>query len=326
MPTDDALLFIDANQYLDLYRTVTGKRLLAPLSEQAANIFVTQQVVDEVTRRKIEVASDFLARQFIALKLQTYKVPDHLFGTTEEESKSIRGKMEEIHQKIKQVNKDLNALAMGIMEKIRQSNDEVSVVLTPLFANAVHHREDEWERAKQRKEHGRPPGKKADPVGDQLTWEQILSRFVGKKKLWIITKDSDYGTIYDGRGFLNQFLYDELRKASPDAEAFMFNDVVDGIKHFADVTGVKADTLPTPKEHQAIKDENNTLIPLDWLFSGVDDAPMEARATEMRRQRANALLGGAGGLSFSSGTPLVLRNSSSAVGAAEGIFGDDPPR
>jgi hypothetical protein len=67
---------------------------------------------------------------------------------------------------------------MGIMEKISQSNDEVSTVLTPLF---VPHREEELQRAKQRKECGQPPGKKAGPIGDQLTWEQILARFVGRK-------------------------------------------------------------------------------------------------------------------------------------------------
>ena len=46
------------------------------------------------------------------------------------ESKSIR-------QQINRVNKDLNALAMGIMEKISQSNDQASAVLTPLFVKAV---------------------------------------------------------------------------------------------------------------------------------------------------------------------------------------------
>jgi hypothetical protein len=83
MTTDDALLFIDA------------KDLLASISEQTEHIFVTQQVVDEVKRQKIGEAAGFLTRQFAGLK-QTYKLPDHLFGTTEEESKSI-------HQQINRV-------------------------------------------------------------------------------------------------------------------------------------------------------------------------------------------------------------------------------
>jgi hypothetical protein len=206
MQSDDALLFIDANRYLDLYRTVTGKRLLAPISEQIAHIFVTRQVVDEVNRRKIEVTADFLTRQFKTLKLQTYAVPDHLFGRTETHSKAILAKMKEIGQQIERMNKDINDLAMDIMDRVSHSQDEVSTALAPIFAKAVAHSEPELQRAKERKECGNPPGKKADPIGDQLTWEQTLSRFVCKKKLWLITRDSDYGTVYEGRGFFESLL------------------------------------------------------------------------------------------------------------------------
>jgi hypothetical protein len=262
MSADDALLFIDANRYLELYRTATGRHLLAPLSEQTAHIFVTRQVVDEVNRRKIEVTAGFLNRQFATLKFDTYAVP---FGKTEEKSKTILSKMKEIRQQVEQMNKDLNGLARDIMEKVSQSQDEVSTALAPIFAAAVPHLDLELQRAKQRKERGNPPGKKAGPLGDELTWEQILSQFIGRKRLWIVTKDSDYGTVYDGKGFLNQFLYEELRKVSPTAEAFLFDDVADGIKHFAALTGVKADRLPTPEVMKEIKEEERALPPLDLV-------------------------------------------------------------
>jgi hypothetical protein len=154
---------------------------------------------------------------------------------------------------------------MNIMEKISKSNDEVSAVLTTLFAQAVPHQENELERARQRKERGQPPGKRSDPIGDQLTWEQILTQFVGKTKLWIITRDSDYGTIYEGTGFFNQFLYEELRKVSHDAEAFLFGDVASGIKHFAEITGVSADKLPSPEE---IEENKKELQAIHYSLSG----------------------------------------------------------
>jgi len=179
-----------------------------------------------------------------------------------------------------------------------QSNDEVSAVLTPLFVKAVPHREEELQRAKQRKERGQPPGKKAGPIGDQLTWEQILARFVGRKRLWIITRDSDYGTIYEGRGFLNQFLYEELRKVSPGAEAFLFDNVAKGIKHFAAITGVKADNLPSPEKIEEITKEEDTLPRIldSWMVD--DNAAMTAIRAAQMRQRA-ALLG-----DWVSGPPL----------------------
>ena len=171
-------------------------------------------------------------------------------------------------------------------------------MLTPLFVKAVPHREEELQRAKQRKERGQPPGKKAGPIGDQLTWEQILARFVGRKRLWIITRDSDYGTIYEGRGFLNQFLYEELRKVSPGAEAFLFDNVAKGIKHFAAITGVKADNLPSPEKIEEITKEEDTLPRIldSWMVD--DNAAMTAIRAAQMRQRA-ALLG-----DWVSGPPL----------------------
>jgi hypothetical protein len=154
---------------------------------------------------------------------------------------------------------------MGIMEQISRSADEVSNALAPIFAKAVPHSLDELRRARDRRELGNPPGKSDGPIGDQLTWEQILLHFKGKKRLWIISRDGDYGTVYDGKGFLNRFLYDELCKVANAPEAYLFEDTVEGIKHFLDTTGVKAEKRLTPEETSEIKKEEKALPPLDWL-------------------------------------------------------------
>jgi hypothetical protein len=307
----EGLLFIDANKYLDLYRTSTktGKLTLAALGEQADHIFVTQQVVDEVKRNKIEVAKVFLKTELKELTLQTFNVPGHLFGETEEEQgRQILATMKKIKGDIDRLNKEVDALATDIMERVSQSQDAVSTALTPIFAAAVPHVELQLQRAQQRKERGQPPGKKTGPLGDELTWEQILSRFVGKKKLWIITKDSDYGTFYNGKGFLNQFLYEELRKVSPDAQAFLFDNVVDGIKAFAVVTGVKADKLPTPEQIEEIKKEEESLPPLDWL-RGSTGPTGGFGAFRVDLNPDSGFVPGRGSTGFSSGsdTPLALR-------------------
>jgi hypothetical protein len=265
MPADDALLFIDANKYLDLYRTASGKKLLASLQEQADHIFVTQQVVEEVQRHKLKEAAAFLAKHFGELKLQTFAVPDHLFGTDASQSKSIKDQMGEIVKKIDQLNKDVDTLARAILDQIYQSQDEVSRALAPIFARAVAHSPAEFQRAQERRQRGNPPGKSQNALGDQLTWEQILTCFAGKKQLWIISRDGDCGTVYEGKGYLNLFLYDELRRLNPAAEAFLFTDVADGIRDFADKTGVKADKLPSPEEAKEIKKEEEQLPLVDWL-------------------------------------------------------------
>jgi hypothetical protein len=67
----NTLIFIDANQYLDLYRSIEGKKLLGLLQEQRDYIFVTKQVVEEVQRNKLQVMAEFLIKQFEQLKVRT---------------------------------------------------------------------------------------------------------------------------------------------------------------------------------------------------------------------------------------------------------------
>ncbi|WP_416670240.1 PIN domain-containing protein [Egbenema bharatensis] len=271
MPADDSLLFIDTNKYLDLYRIDKGKKLLAPLGEQVDYIFVTQQIFSEVQRNKILVAAEFLSQKFKELKLQTFNLPDHLSSTNIDHRNDILQQMSEITQKIKNVNAEVGALALGIMEQISRSEDEVSKALFPIFANAVPHSPEELQRARDRRELGNPPGKIKNPIGDQLSWEQILTHFKGKKRLWIISRDSDYGTVYSGKGFLNRFLYDELCSIASQPEVYLFEDMVKGIDHFVDITGVKAEKRLTPEEVEEIEKEEKSL-------------PSLSRASEELRQ------------------------------------------
>src|SRR5262249_3859964 len=44
-----------------------------------------------------------------------------------------------------------------------------------LRAIRVPHTDEELQRAENRKARGIPPGKKDDPMGDELNWEQLLS-------------------------------------------------------------------------------------------------------------------------------------------------------
>jgi len=140
---DDALLFIDANKYLDLYQTTHGRSQLAALAEQADNIFVTQQVVEEVRRNKIALAAKFLEGQFNKLKLPNVDLPDHLLGGDADQAKKIRS---ERKKAAGQINDDLDQLATSIFEKIYQSQDEISETLTPIFAHATPHTAAELQR------------------------------------------------------------------------------------------------------------------------------------------------------------------------------------
>jgi hypothetical protein len=262
MPVNDALLFIDTNKYLDLYRIDKGKELLAPLKEQVDYIFVTKQVVNEVERNKVGVAADFLKKKFQELKIQTFNLPDHLSDTYTNQREDILKQMKKITQDIRKVNAEVDAWELSIIKQISCSEDEVSKALSSIFAKAVPHTPEELQRARERKELGNPPGKSADSIGDQLNWEQILTNFKGKKRLWIVSRDSDYGITHDNQGFLNRFLYEELCKIESAPEVYLFGDLVTGITDFVDKTGVKAEQGLSPEMAEEIEREEKSLAPL----------------------------------------------------------------
>jgi hypothetical protein len=253
-------LWRTSNIYLDLYGRNHGKKLLAAIEEQVDYIFVTQQVVREVQRNKIRIAAEFLSQGSKALSTQTLDVPNHLSGKTPGQLKDIIRQRDKIKQLIDKVNSDVSTFVSGVMEQISCSEDEVSKALAPIFSNATAHSPEELQRARDRREIGNPPGKSTDSLGDQITWEQILTHFQGKKKVWIISKDSDYGTIttHNGKvkGFLNHCLYDELCKVTPNPEVYFFQDPVAGLTHFVDATGVKAKKRLTQKDAEEIKNED----------------------------------------------------------------------
>jgi hypothetical protein len=187
---EHALFFIDANKYLDLYRTASGKALLAAIKQQAKYIFVTEQVVREVRRNKIRVAEKWLTEQFKELQLKTFQVPDHLVGANPTQNDAIRMRMKEVSDKTKSIKEEISKMAHDILEQISRSQDDVTKALAPVFAKATPHSPEELQRARERRELGNPPGDPTQAIGDQLNWEQILTHFKDKKRLWIVSRDS----------------------------------------------------------------------------------------------------------------------------------------
>jgi hypothetical protein len=111
MMATNALLFIDATHYLKLYGLVTRKRLLDSFEEQQDHIFITKQIVDEVTRNKLHCALMFMLDKFKELEATNYVVPDHLFGISDETLEGFRNSLEEA-KKVKTALNDMAAEAL----------------------------------------------------------------------------------------------------------------------------------------------------------------------------------------------------------------------
>ena len=259
------VFFIDANQYLNLYRVTTGKQLLAPLQEHQEYLFVTEQIVQEVERNKLQVAAEFLAKQFEQLKVSSFGVPDHLFDISEELEAKLREQLGEIGDKIKETNKQLMNAANETLRQISQSTDRVSKSLDTIFKRAVRPTQEELQKARERKERGNPPGKSENPLGDQLTWEQILTQCQQWSQLWIVTNDGDYATLHNSELLLNPFLYKELLQRNPKLEIYCFKKLLAGLQHFTKTIGADLNKQITPADIEEIKKEEESLLPLGWI-------------------------------------------------------------
>src|SRR2546422_132225 len=179
----DAVVFIDTNQYLYFYGVSKGKKLLDTLKEQKDYIFVTTQVVDEVQRNKLSVTAQFLSQELEKLTVRGIDVPDHLLDISGETAAKLRDKLRDNDQRSKEIKDALKDAAVRTLQLISQSEDEVSKALAAVFNKAVPHTPEEIQRARERQERGNPPGKKSDPLRDQLSWEQLLNYCRGKSKL-----------------------------------------------------------------------------------------------------------------------------------------------
>ena len=292
-----AVLFIDANQYLNLYRMAGGgKQLLDALIEQKAHIFICRQIADEVLRNKLEVAQLFFAELF---KGTMGSVPYHLLGEDEVAKKSFDQR--------ESSQTTLRSLASDALCKMSRSEDDVSKRLESLFDKAIPATDEEIRRARERKEVGNPPGKKNGPIGDQMAWEQLLTycKANKRKRVWIITNDGDHLSTWKGRSFLNAFLYRELSNScGAPLEVHCFRNLMEGIRHFAKHAGVIAEKLPTPEETVVIRNELDALPPFGWFSPNDGDAAVIQNY--LIRQRYRAAMADAGN---SADTPLTMRDA-----------------
>jgi hypothetical protein len=235
-------ILVDANVYLTLFESgEDGEKILSALEEQSSRIFVSRQIVDEVTRRKLKVAHNYFSNLPIVGDL-----PSHLFDTT---------KASAVVKELRKAKADLKRLVDETLPKIGRSEDQVSLRLAKLFAKAEDPNDDETNSATRRRLMGNPPGDPCDPLGDQITWEQFLTRCrKNKGKVWIITTDQDFGLARGDHVILNPLLHRELTEAGI-SEIHCFKKVLAAIEHFAKVTGATAHKLPPKEQADKIDDE-----------------------------------------------------------------------
>ncbi len=251
MDLSETLIFIDANIYRQLYYSPAQHDTLATLVELKDRVLVPVQVVDEVARGKLDMASQGLNKRVKAFTTPTEKLPviPKVPPEVKESADLLQASIDRLREHLGTAKRDVVRNGLELIQAVSRSEDDVTKALAPVFSGAAQPTDDEVRRARFRRERGNPPGKPADPLGDQLAWEQLLTHSKGLAGIWIVTVDGDYCTVTEGQVLLNPYLYAELQRAAGrHVEVFCFNALPKALAHFVEKTQAKTTHLPSQQE------------------------------------------------------------------------------
>ena len=254
-----AEVLIDANIFLDFYLTEQIGKFIDLLDEVKDNVLITEQVYNEVERNKLNVAKQHLEKTH-QKSCPLFSVQYHLLSCSVEEREELREQVNQFNKQAQDLYSKIETTYSTLLREIAESTDHVSRSLMRLFRNRLQPTEAEFAKARLRKELGNPPGKSGDRLGDQVTWEQFLSRASAHNKVWIITRDGDYFLPNQDKSLmLNPVLYRELRALNANIEIKCFSKLSEGIKDYTSQLSARPAHIPTDREFEALRHAEDSL-------------------------------------------------------------------
>jgi hypothetical protein len=225
-------VLIDANMYLWLYSTTheSAEEALAFLEPLSSRVFVTQQVVDEVRRNRVQVAAAAGGPPMPKI------VPPAFLHVISPEIRKVAFESKKLFE---ETIRSAEVEFAKHMNAVLDGSDRVSKALDRLLFNAPESpRGEQIARAVARKQVGNPPGKPNDPLGDQVTWVQFEDEVGGSLDAFIVSADDDYSTKVRGKRILNAFLRNDLTGVQSVEVYDNFPDALESLRNKPDWTAL----------------------------------------------------------------------------------------
>lgn len=233
----DALLFVDTNVLLDFYRirnSDVSMEYLKQLEKHRDRLIVGSQVEMEYKKNR---------QKAIVESLNTFKTPDWgklsvpALVSDLQAAKMIVTKRKEITAQHERVSAKIKKILEDPIH-----HDPVYQALQRIFKSESQynlHREADYRfairnLARKRFIMGYPPRKQNDTsIGDAINWEWIVkcSKDSGKH-IVVVTRDTDYGAIYDKKSYLNDWLRQEFsERVSKRRKVILTDRLSEGLKY-----------------------------------------------------------------------------------------------
>lgn len=248
------MILIDANCYLRFYDTPKLADLLPALTEIRDHIFVSQQISQEVERRKVGLVASYFNEQFKSLiNAARVEFPPFLPATHSLAERVHKGNAmaREGRELLSASKQELIRTVLGL---VSESKDDISQALAAILNPAAIPTPVQLHRARLRRERGNPPGKKDDPLGDQVTWEQFLEELKEKEDAWIVTNDGDYIIRHGESQILNSFLFREVQEKIRGGRIFCLSSISTLLPRFQE-DSTQEIALPPPGQLREIERE-----------------------------------------------------------------------
>ncbi|WP_424989299.1 PIN domain-containing protein [Flagellimonas sp.] len=225
----DALIFIDTNIFLDFYRIRKSNVSLKYLEEIEKHfdlIITTSQVEMEFKKNRQSVILESIGEvkkiNNVNISVPAILADAKAVEMIEKSKKNISKKQKDLRERIEKIlkNPTYHDPVFKSLQKLFSYKSDINLNR----ANKVRFTIRNF--AKKRFILGYPPRKKTDnSIGDAVNWEWIIrcAENTGKHII-IVTRDSDFGCVYDNDSHLNDWLKQEFKQRISQKRKIVLTD------------------------------------------------------------------------------------------------------
>jgi hypothetical protein len=225
----DALIFIDTNIYLDFYRSREKSfeaSMIQHIDDNHDKIICSDQVYMEFKKNRQKIILESL-RRVIAPDWSGFAVPAFMFDAVQ--VKMIQKKKDEIKDQVNKLKDRVKEVLKNPINKdqVYQCFQRILKDKTSYYLgrdNKLRHQIRNL--ARKRFCLGYPPRKDKDTsIGDAINWEWIIQCAVKSgKNIIIVSRDSDYGIVYESETILNDWLKHEFQERVSQKRKIILTD------------------------------------------------------------------------------------------------------
>jgi predicted nucleic acid-binding protein len=213
----DALIFIDTNIFLDFYRmrkSDVSMKYLKEIENHKDLIITTSQVEMEFKKNRQEVILESILEVKkdinINLNVPTVLSDAKAVAMIKKSKIIIEDQQKRLKLQIERILKNPSTYdpVYQSLQKFFKSNSPINLNRENTIRFAIR------KLALKRFMLGYPPRKKSDnSIGDAINWEWMIKIAENTgKHIIVVTRDTDFGAIYNGDSYLNDWLTQEFKE------------------------------------------------------------------------------------------------------------------